>query len=93
MKVMVKPLAKIAFLLVAGLSISWVSYWAGFSKSLRINLYINQRNDLARSMEYGWLAKKIASGDVDEVEDHLKEMSGLLKEQSVVKEGGGSGFL
>jgi len=82
-----KPLIKVSLLVVGGILIGWMSYWAGFSKSLEIGLHINQRNWSSQATEYDRFVTKINSGKAEEVAAELKAMSAMLKEQASVPAG------
>ncbi|MGO4704045.1 hypothetical protein [Dyella sp. 2RAB6] len=82
-----KPLIKVSLLVVGGFLIGWMSYWAGFSKSLEIGLHINQRNWSSQATEYDRFVTKLDSGKAEEVSAELKAMSAVLKEQASVPAG------
>jgi hypothetical protein len=78
-------LIKVSAAIAAGLLFGWMCYWAGFSKALQIGQYINQRRDLSQSAELDQLARKLESGNVEEVRTHLKSWGDILKEQVQVQ--------
>jgi len=82
-----KPLIKVSLLVIGGFLIGWMSYWAGFSKSLEIGLHINQRNWSSQATEYDRFVTKLDSGKAEEVSAELKAMSAMLKEQASVPAG------
>ena len=89
MKHGIKRLANISALIAGGLLIGWMSYWAGFSKSMEIGLYINQRSWLVDAMEYESLAAKLDAGKAEEVHAHLKDLGAMLRQQAGMQASGG----
>lgn len=89
MKHGIKLLAKISALIAGGLLIGWMSYWAGFSKSMEIGLYINQRSWQVDAMEYESLAAKLDAGKAEEVHAHLKDLGAIMRQQAGMQASGG----
>jgi hypothetical protein len=82
-----KLVAKTALIVVGGSLIGWMAYWAGFSKSLEIGLFVNQRNWSSQAAEYDRFVSQLDSGKADEVRAELKAMSAMLREQAAASPG------
>lgn len=87
MRRLLKPFIKAVLLVLGGLLIGWVSYWAGFSKSLEIGLHINKLNWASQATEYDGLVAELDSGKTEDVRAKLEALSAMLKQEARVPAG------